>query len=360
LLERSDQLSTISLDGGEGLFISSSIGIAVQDSLHSTPEDLIRNADVAMYEAKEKGKSCSVIFERSMAARFKRHLQMENDLRRALERHEFRVFYQPIVDLVSGRITEVEALVRWKHPERGLVPPLEFIPAAEETGLIVPIGLWVLEEACRQVLQWQTQFPAQDGEELLRVSVNLSARQFKHPHLITEITRIVDASGLDPRALTLEVTESIGIEDVWATRVTLMKLKELGLLLALDDFGTGYSALSYLKSYPFDTLKLDRAFIDGLGHDTEDTAIVHAAIAFAKALNLSVTAEGIETESQLAELRKLGCDHGQGYYFSKPMDPASVTILLANAPDAHTAEQDTSFITGSITEAFNPTTTVIQ
>lgn len=330
-----DEGRTTSLLGHE-LFVTTSIGIALQSALHERPDDLLRNADVAMYEAKGSGKARFAVFERNMTTRFREHLQTETDLRRALEREEFRVHYQPIVDLETGSITEVEALVRWQHPQRGLVPPAEFIPAAEETGLIVPIGRWVLEQACKQALEWQKQYPPQPGDPPLKVSVNLSARQFQHPQLVEDIAEVVKKSGLDTHHLKLEITESVGIEDVGSTSATLWKLKELGLQLALDDFGTGYSALNYLKRYPFDTLKLDRTFVDGLGQDPEDTAIVHAAIAFAKALSLRVTAEGIETAQQLAELQILGCDHGQGYYFARPMDGASLSHLLAKPPWATT------------------------
>jgi diguanylate cyclase (GGDEF)-like protein len=322
--------TTSSLD--RHVFISSSIGIAMQSSLYEQPEDLLRNADIAMYEAKSKGKARYEIFERNMRSRFTEHLALETDLRRALERGEFKVYYQPIVSLANGTITEVEALIRWEHPSKRLVPPAEFIPAAEQTGLIVPIGQWVLEEACRQTMMWQERYPRTPHEQPLGVSVNLSARQFQHPQLIDEIAQVIKAIGLAPRHLKLEITESIGIEDVNSASATLWKLKDLGLHLALDDFGTGYSALSYLKNFPFDTLKLDRAFVDGLGIDPEDTAIVHAAIAFAKALGLSVTAEGIETRDQIVELRKLGCDHGQGYYFAKPMSSSAIEVLLANPP----------------------------
>jgi diguanylate cyclase (GGDEF)-like protein/PAS domain S-box-containing protein len=324
-----DELRTTSLLGHE-LFITASIGIALQTSLHEHPEDLLRNADVAMYEAKSKGKARYAVFERNMTARFREHLQIETDLRRALEREEFRVYYQPIVQLESGKIIEVEALVRWQHPQRGLVAPVEFIPQAEQTGLIVPIGQWVLSQACRQALEWQGRYPPEPGDGPLKVSVNLSVRQFQHPQLLEDIARIVGESGLDAQYLNLEITESVGIADVGSTNTTLLKLKELGLHLALDDFGTGYSALNYLKNYPFDTLKLDRTFIDGLGRDAEDTAIVHAAIAFANALNLRVTAEGIETAEQLVELQRLGCDQGQGYYFAKPMPADEMNTLLAN------------------------------
>jgi diguanylate cyclase (GGDEF)-like protein/PAS domain S-box-containing protein len=331
ILGRQDELRGTDLERHE-LFVTSSIGIALHSSLYDHPDDLLRNADVAMYEAKRRGKACHVVFEQNMTSRFRDHLQLETDLRRALEREEFRLYYQPIVKLESGRITELEALIRWEHPQRGLVPPLEFISAAEQTGLIMPMGRWVLQQACQQLQQWQRKYPPAPGEPPLKVSVNLSARQFQHRKLIEEIDEVLSECGLDPRHLKLEITESVGIEDVGFTSAMLWKLKEQGLHLALDDFGTGYSALSYLKRYPFDTLKLDRTFVDGLGQDRENTAIVHAAIAFAKALSLSVTAEGIETAEQLAELRRLGCDQGQGYYFARPVPGVAVSAMLANPP----------------------------
>ncbi len=326
-----DQLRTSSLEGHE-VFITASIGIAVQASIDEHPDDLLRKADVAMYEAKSKGKARYIVYERNMTSRFREHLLLETELRRALERDELRVYYQPIVKLDNGRIAEVEALVRWEHPHRGLVPPSEFITAAEETGLIVPLGRFVMEKACRQVVEWQRQFPSAPGEPPLVVSVNLSVRQFQQPHLVQEITHIVIESGLEPAYLKLELTESVGIDDTGSTSSTLSKLRKLGFHLALDDFGMGYSALSYLKRYPFDTLKLDRTFVAGLGQDRENTAIVHAAVAFAKALSMRVTAEGIETKEQLIQLFRLGCDQGQGYYFSRPLPPEELSPLLANPP----------------------------
>lgn len=323
-----DMLRTSSLEGRE-LFISTSIGIAIQASTDDHPDDLLRNADIAMYEAKSKGKARYAVFEPRMKARASEHLRIETELRRAIEREEFRVYYQPIVCLDTGNISGVEALLRWEHPTRGMVPPLEFIPLAEETGLIVPIGQLVLEEACRQARHWQELYP-QPGGGSLTMSVNLSARQFGHPKLLEDIARAIEETGLDACCLKLEITESIGVEDTGATIETLNRLKEMGIQLALDDFGTGYSALSYLKRFPISTLKLDRSFVAGLGRDAEDTAIVHAVIAFAKALGLSITAEGIETAEQLSALWALGCDHGQGYYFSKPLPRDAMSALLAN------------------------------
>jgi diguanylate cyclase (GGDEF)-like protein/PAS domain S-box-containing protein len=330
LLGGHDVLRTTSLEGHE-LFVTTSMGIAMQTSPHEHPDDLLRNADIAMYEAKRRGKARYALFEPRMKNRASEHLRIETELRHALEREEFRVYYQPIVSLDTGRISGVEALLRWAHPERGLVPPLEFIPLAEETGLIVPIGQFVLETACRQVREWQelySSYGSQSEGKSLSVSVNLSVRQFAHPELVEDIARALQHTGLDPHCLKLEITESIGVEDISATITTLNRLKAMGIELALDDFGTGYSALSYLKRFPFSTLKLDRSFVAGLGEDTEDTAIVHAVIAFAKALGLSVTAEGIETAEQLAALRTLSCDDGQGYFFAKPQPSEAIDGLL--------------------------------
>jgi diguanylate cyclase (GGDEF)-like protein/PAS domain S-box-containing protein len=345
-------LTTSGLQGHE-VFVTTSTGIAIQSSMRksgvladtiqashsgSSPDDILRNADMAMYEAKSKGKSRYALFESKMTSQAKARLQLGTELRLALERGEFSVYYQPIVELESCRISGVEALVRWEHPRRGLISPVEFITLAEQTGLIVPIGQWVLEESCRQVLSWQRlsqqeQYEGQPQEQSsntpLVLSVNLSARQFQHPELVEDIERTLRDTGFDPQHLKLEITESIGIEDVGFTNATLRRLKEMGIRIALDDFGTGYSALSYLKRYPIDTLKLDRSFIAGLGQNPEDTAIIHAVIGFAQALNLSVTGEGIETVEQLIELQRLGCDQGQGYYFARPMEGHAMSALLA-------------------------------
>ncbi|HEX9988291.1 MAG TPA: EAL domain-containing protein [Chloroflexia bacterium] len=331
-------LTTTSMQGHE-VFVTASVGIAVQTSWSDRPDDILRHADMAMYEAKSTGKARYALFDLKMTSQVRKRLQLGTELQHALERGEFRVYYQPIVELDTCRISGVEALVRWEHPQRGLISPAEFIPLAEQTGLIVPIGQWVLEEACRQVMDWQRQYRQDQGLGVrgqgpvnapLNLSVNLSVRQFQHPELVEDIGRVLRETGLDPRHLKLEITESIGIDDVGFTNTTLRKLKELGIHIALDDFGTGYSALSYIKRYPIDSLKLDRSFIAGLGKDPEDTAIIHAVIGFAQALNLSITGEGIETVEQLMELRRLGCDRGQGFYFAKPLDGHAIGALLAS------------------------------
>jgi EAL domain-containing protein (putative c-di-GMP-specific phosphodiesterase class I) len=253
---------------------------------------------------------------------------METDLRHALDRQELRVYFQPVVDLDTGNINELEALVRWERPGYGLVSPTAFIPIAEETGLIVPIGQWVLEEACRWAQRWQHSSPAQHP---LGVSVNLSARQFQHPQLLADIARTLRETGLDPHNLKLEITESVVMQDAEATIETLESLKELGIRVAIDDFGTGYSSLSYLKRLPVDTLKIDRSFVNGLGQDAQDTAIVDSVLALARTLQLSVTGEGVETTAQARHLRQLGCDRGQGFLFARPLPPADIERLLAEA-----------------------------
>jgi EAL domain-containing protein (putative c-di-GMP-specific phosphodiesterase class I) len=261
-----------------------------------------------------------------MDARARERLQTEIELRRALSQGELRVYYQPIVSLADRSISGVEALARWEHPRRGIVAPVDFIPIAEETGLIVPIGQWVLEQACLQVRKWRDHNPALRS---LVVSVNLSARQFQTPDLVLEIMRAVTDAGLEPSALKLEITESTVMQDPEAAASTLRELKALGFQLAIDDFGTGYSSLSYLKRFPVDTLKIDRSFVDGLGADLQDTAIVRSVVDLAQALDVTVTGEGIETDAQEAELRALGCDGGQGFLFARPLPAAELEKLLA-------------------------------
>jgi diguanylate cyclase (GGDEF)-like protein/PAS domain S-box-containing protein len=309
------------------VFVSASIGLALSSACGDQPDTLLRNADIALYQAKADGKARWAMFDARLEAQALERLDLETALRQALERNEFRLHYQPIKALADGRIAEVEALVRWERPGEGLVPPARFIPVAEETGLIIPIGQWVLEQACQQARVWQSLSP---GDPPLVMSVNLSGRQFQHPGLVADIERTVQAAGLDPRTLKLEVTESVAMRDADATIEKLKALKALGIQLAIDDFGTGYSSLTYLKHFPVDTLKIDRSFVDGLGQDPQDTAIVRSVVALAKTLHLQVTGEGIETPDQAAHLRMLGCDRGQGYLFARPMPPDAVSALLTN------------------------------
>jgi len=307
------------------VFSTASIGIALSAPGHDRPDALVRNADAAMYRAKADGKARFQLFEQSMNARARERLELETDLRRAIDRRELQVYYQPIVSLTTGRITEMEALVRWERPAHGMVSPAEFIPIAEDLGLIVPIGQWVLEQACWQARLWQTRHR---GQQPLVMSVNLSARQFQHPTLIDDIARVLRETGLEPKTLKLEITESVVMQRAESTVATLQELKRLGVQLAIDDFGTGYSSLSYLKRFPVDTLKIDRSFVASIEDDSQDTAIVNAVLALATALNLTVTAEGIETLEQLRRLHALGCDRGQGYYFAKPLPATAIGALL--------------------------------
>ena len=318
---------------GQEVFVTTSTGIAVSGHDTEKAEDLVRNADVAMYRSKEAGKDRHEVYETGMRTRSSERLGLEVDLRRAVDRgcEEFVVSYQPEVDARTGRTLVLEALVRWYHPERGLVPPDEFIPLAEETGLIVPIGRRVLEEACRRAQEWRGQRPA---VPVVEVSVNLSARQFRDPGLLEDVARILGETGLDPGGLTLEITEGILTEATPMALATIKYLKLLGVKLAIDDFGTGYSSLAYLKSFPVDYLKIDRSIVDGIERDARDAAIVSAAVTLAHALGERVVAEGVETEGQLVRLREMGCEVAQGFYFSKPLDGEALTAWLSAEAEA--------------------------
>jgi len=311
---------------GREIFVTSSIGIALSSERLGTPEEVLRDADLAMYHAKAKGKARHEIFDGTMSAPALDRMDLEMDLRSAITNRDFRLHYQPILRLETGRIVEVEALIRWQHEKRGLLQPDAFIGLTEETGLIVPIGQWVLTEACRQARAWQIEYPRTPA---LGMSVNLSAKQFQNPKLVEEITDALTMSGLEPACLKLEITESVVMQDVPATLAKLHELKDLGIRLAIDDFGTGYSSLGYLKRFPVDTLKIDRSFVKGLSHEGGDSAIVRAVVTVAKSLNMDVTAEGIETEQQRLELKALGCEFGQGFLFGRPLTPEHLKPLLA-------------------------------
>jgi diguanylate cyclase (GGDEF)-like protein len=317
--------------GGQEVFVTTSAGIAVNDAETLQPEDLLRAADIAMYRAKTDGKARYTVFNTTMAAPAVERLELESDLRQAIARGELRLHYQPIVELSTGHVSEVEALVRWAHPRRGLVPPDAFIPLAEETGLILAIGRWVLEEACRQTQAWRQQFP---GPAQLVTSVNVSARQLQQPDLVAVVTRALRDTGLHPGDLKLEITESIAMQDAESTIKTLRELANLGVQLAIDDFGTGYSSLAYLNRFPTNVIKIDRSFVSKLGADGENATVVRGIIALAQALGLDVTAEGIETAEQAEQLRALGCEFGQGYYFGKPQPPQALGELLTRSINA--------------------------
>jgi diguanylate cyclase (GGDEF)-like protein len=305
-----------------------STGIALSNSAHEQPADLLRHADLAMYRAKHRGKARYEVFEPSMDANAVERLLLETGLRRALARQQFRVYYQPIVALDNDKIAGVEALVRWEHPKRGLLQPEAFLSVAEETGLIVRIGQWVLQEAGKQARLWQERYP---GTPPLTVSVNLSTREFFHPKLVAEV---LDESKIDPASLQLEITEgAMKANGKDSTDRTLRNLKRTGVQLAIDDFGLGYSSLSYLKRFPVDFLKIDRSFIAGLGGgpnvaSTKDTEIVKAMIQLTHALGLRVIAEGVETSEQLGRLRNMKCDLAQGNYFSEPLPSETLSVIL--------------------------------
>jgi len=317
-------------DAIEGALARTSPSLASTQYRH--PQDLLRDADIAMYRAKSRGKARHEIFDSSMRVQAVSLLQLETDLRRAIERQEFRIHYQPIVVLKTGKITGFEALVRWQHPERGLVSPIEFIPVAEETGLIIPIGWWVLQEACRQLRVWQLSypqsFPRYPLAQPLTVSVNLSGKQFLQPDLLPQIGQILQETGLDTNSLKLEITESVIIEHTGSTTAVLLQLRALGIQLYIDDFGTGYSSLSRLHHFPIDCLKIDRSFVSRMELDRDNFEIVRTIVTLAHNLGMDVTAEGVETVEQLAQLKALGCECGQGYLFSKPMDSRAVAVMI--------------------------------
>jgi diguanylate cyclase (GGDEF)-like protein/PAS domain S-box-containing protein len=321
--------------GPHEVFVTTSIGIALSSTGYVRPQDVLRDADTAMYRAKAAGKARYQIFDSSMHAGAVELLRIENDLRRALDRGEFELHYQPIVRIGDRQIRGFEALLRWRQPERGLIPPADFIPIAEETGLIVPIGRWVLIEACRQAATWATMFPA----EPIDINVNLSGRQFQQNDLVEQVTATLKQTGLPPQRLILEITESVVMHDPEVTIDMLQRLKALGVQLNIDDFGTGYSSLAYLQRFPVDTMKIDRSFVARMSDGPENAEIVRTIVALAHNLNMKVTAEGIETPQQLAQLNELRCENGQGYLLARPVDAAAATEMLRTAPTATARER---------------------
>ena len=306
---------------GKEIYAGASIGIASTATGTTEPTPLLSNADAAMYQAKRRGGNRVEVFGEDLRVRVLDRMDTEHALHRALERSELELHYQPVVRVVDGRPVGCEALLRWDHPEQGLVPPTRFIPVAEESGLIIPIGTWVLEEGCRQVAHWEQIGFAGPGAS---VEVNLSARQVDHPDLVPSVERALRDSGLAPERVVLEITESTLMHDARTALGVLRRLKDLGVSLAIDDFGTGYSSLGYLRRFPLDVLKIDKSFVDGLGSDPGGIEIVAAVVGLAHALGLQVVAEGVETHRQLAALQELGCDYAQGYLFSPPVPAADL------------------------------------
>lgn len=312
----------------QDVFTSVSIGIALGATGFDSPDDLLRDADTAMYRAKLQGKARHEVFDKEMHSRAVALLKLETDLRRAVERQEFSIAYQPIVALQTGKIIGFEALLRWQHPERGLVYPAEFIAMAEETGLIVPISRWVMQQACSQLCAWQ-KHPQCAG---LTISINLSGKHFMQRDLLNHITQTLKETALDPALLKLEITESVLMQNADAAATTMFKLKALNVEIHIDDFGTGYSSFSYLHRFPFDTLKIDRSFVSRMAVNEESLEIVRTMMMLARNLGKEVIAEGIETTRQLALLRELECNNGQGFHFSQPVDHSKAEALILNQP----------------------------
>ena len=309
---------------GQEVFTSVSIGIAFSSTGYDQTEHLLRNADIAMYQAKSNGNSCYEVFDAEMYAKAVTRLRLETDLRQAVRQNEFVLHYQPIVSTRSGTIIGLEALVRWQHPSRGLIDPSEFVTVAEETGLIIDLGEWVLQEACQQLKRWHTQFPSSSH---LTMSVNISSKQLL-PNLVDRIERLLEETGFEPNRLILEITESMIMENAELVSPLLLKLKELDVKLYIDDFGTGYSSLSYLHHLPVDMLKIDRSFVMRVGDNGENMEIVRAIATLAHSLDMDVIAEGVETEKQMEQLKALKCEYVQGYFFSKPLESRGITDLL--------------------------------
>jgi EAL domain-containing protein (putative c-di-GMP-specific phosphodiesterase class I) len=314
LLERREVYTTVS------------IGIVISDGAYERAEDVIRDADLAMYRAKESGKARYELFDASLHVRALARLELETDVRNALDRRELVVHYQPKVRLSTGAVTGFEALLRWQHPRHGLLGPSDFIPVAEDTGMILPIGEWVLLETCGQLRAWQDRFPSQPP---LTMSVNLSAKQLTQPDLVQRVEWVIRSTGIPPQSLRLEITETLLMRDPEAAAEMLRRLKRLQVGLMLDDFGTGYSSLNYLHKFPFDTLKIDQSFVMSMHERDESREIIRTILSLAQTLQMGVVAEGVETATQVTDLIAMGCEHGQGYLFSMPVDAPVAERLLA-------------------------------
>ncbi len=310
---------------GNEVFTSASIGIALSAASYAKPGELLRDADTAMYRAKAGGRGRYEVFDREMHLEAVEQLKIETDLRRAVERQELLLHYQPIIELETGELVGFESLLRWQHPRHGLLQPADFIPLAEETGMIVPIGWWVLREACTQMRRWIAAYPL---HESLTVSVNLSARQFAQPDLVQQIDSILAETRCPARALKLEITESVVMRDARQAAAMLNSLKERGIGLCIDDFGTGYSSLSYLNSFPIDTLKIDRSFVSQVDHDGSTIELIETIVALSRVLGMSAVAEGVETPEQLELVRRLGSQYAQGFFFAVPLDIEQAEALL--------------------------------
>jgi EAL domain-containing protein (putative c-di-GMP-specific phosphodiesterase class I) len=309
----------------QSIFGSVSIGIVISNREYETADNLLRDADIAMYRAKALGKGRYTIFDKEMYEQNLKTIQLDNDLRYALERQEFELYYQPIIHLASEKLAGFEALIRWHHPERGLVPPIEFISLAEETGLIIAIGDWVLHQACQQMRTWRSQFPEAKS---LKMSINLTCQQIREKNLIEKLDRVLAVSGIDGSFLRLEITESSMMDQGEETIAKLEQLRARNIQLSIDDFGQGYSSLSYLHRFPVNTLKIDRSFVELMSLGGQNLAIIRTIIILAHALDMSVVAEGVETREQMSMLKQLGCEYAQGYFFSRPIIAAAAEQII--------------------------------
>ncbi len=317
---------------GQNIFTSASIGIVFSSPNYTNAAELLRDADIAMYYAKERGKARYEIFDQAMYYETLKLLELENHLRQAVKRHEFVLHYQPIISLNNSKLVGFEALIRWQHPTKGCIPPVEFIPIAEDTGLILEIGEWLLKEACQQLKRWQQKFAQIPQVGSLKMNVNIASQQLQQPEFIQKLDRILQETGLNGNCLRLEITESVLIDPEGGIQNTLKQIRERNIKLSIDDFGTGYSSLSYLRRFPIDNLKIDRSFIEQMNYDLENLEIVRVIITLAKTLGMDAISEGVETTQQLQQLKALGCEFGQGYLFSKPLPSIGVESMLAHYP----------------------------
>ncbi len=314
---------------GQSIFTSASIGIVYSSTEYDNASDLMRDADIAMYRAKDNGKGCYAIFDQLMYDETLKLVEIENNLRLAVKRREFVMYYQPIISLDNDSLVGFEALIRWHHPQKGFISPLEFIPIAEDTGLILDIGEWLLKESCQQLQMWQQQFALTPKIGSLKMSINLASRQLQEPDFIAKLDRILLETGLAGNFSRLEITEGVLIEPEGDIQETLRQIKQRNITLSIDDFGTGYSSLNYLRRFPIDNLKIDRSFIEQMDSNSENFEIVRLIITLAKTLGMDTICEGIETPKQLKQLKDLGCEFGQGYLFSKALAPEAVESMLA-------------------------------
>ncbi len=317
---------------GQSIFTSASIGIVFSSTGYNNASDLLRDADIAMYRAKDKGRARYEIFDQTMYYETLKLVELQNNLRLAVKHGEFVLHYQPIISLHNNELVGFEALIRWQHPTRGFISPIEFIPIAEDTGLILDIGEWLLQEACQQLKNWQQEFTYIPQVASLKMSINLASQQLQEPQFIDKLDQILKETGLDGNSLRLEITESVLIEPEGNVQNTLKQIRNRNIKLSIDDFGTGYSSLSYLRRFPIDNLKIDRSFIEQMNFDSENFEIVRVIITLAKTLGMDTISEGVETPQQLDQLKALGCEFGQGYLFAKPLPPTAVESMLAKYP----------------------------